>query len=279
MASTNLGIAELLVGQASKEVTINTAISELDQTVGGQLTKSVAGSSNVNLTRTEALKAFFVFTGVLTGNIEVRWPASGGSARNFRVYNATTGAFSLTLTVAGGSGVAITQGEIRDFAIDGTTVRPTNATAGTYTQASAQAIWARVFHNAVQSIPNNTPTALSFNSERADTDVIHDNVTNNTRLTCKTAGLYLIGPNVGFASNATGFRALAIQLNGSTFIAGQAVPAVNGSITRLATFTLYALAVNDYVEAIVVQTCGAALNTEQVANITPEFMMVRLGGS
>src|SRR5688572_20653753 len=119
----NTGATLLDTAQAQKEVTINQAVIDLDSTVAGQLTKSVAGNSNVNLSRTEGLNAFYVFTGALTGNIEVRWPASGGSARTLRVYNATTGAFSLTLTVAGGSGVAITQGEIRDFAIDGTTVR------------------------------------------------------------------------------------------------------------------------------------------------------------
>lgn len=277
--TANLGITQVDAGLIHPELPINDALTTLDSVTGGRLSKSVAGNANVNLTRAEALNVLFIFTGALTGNIEVRWPASGGSARNLRVYNATSGAFSLTLTVAGGSGVAITQGEIRDFTIDGTTVRPTNVTAGTYNQISAQAVWARVFHNAVQSIPNNTVTALTFNSERADTDTIHDTATNNSRLTCKTAGVYQISAHVGYASNTTGYRVLQLTVNGTTTIASEVVTPVTGVPTRLTVTSLYALAVNDYVEAQAFQTSGGALNTEQVANYSPEFMMVRLGGS
>lgn len=281
MATTPyLGITELLTGQAQKENTISTGVRELEAAMAGALAKNVGGSANVTLTRTEALNAFYVFSGALTGNIQVRWPASGGTARNLRVYNNTTGAFTLTLVVAGGSGVAITQGEIRDFVIDGTTVRPTNATAGTYTQASAQAIWARVFHNANQSIANTTPAALAFNSERADTDTIHDNVTNNSRLTCKTAGVYAVSANVEWTANATGYRELFLLINGVTRFADNVAPPVTtGVVTRQQAQGIYALAVNDYVEAWVNQSSGVALNIITAANYSPEFMMVRLGGS
>jgi len=278
--TTFLIITKLDVGQAQKEATINEGLDKLDSAVAGQLSLSVAGSSNVTLTNTQGLNFFYVFTGVLTGNIEVRWPASGGSARNLRVYNATTGAFTLTLKVAGGSGVAITQGEIRDYVIDGSTVRPTNVTAGTYTQSSAQAIHARAFHNANQSIVTATQTAVALNSERFDTDTIHDNVTNNSRLTCKTAGSYLIAGTLSYANNTTGRRQCAIRLNGTTFIAGITVTAATGaSETLLTCSTLYNLAVNDYVELMAFQDSGAGLNVTTAANYTPEFMMVRLGGS
>ena len=140
------------------------------------------------------------------------------------------------------------------------------------------AIAARAFHSTTQSIPNNTSTALNFNSERFDTDVIHDNATNNERLTCKTAGLYLITANIGFAANATGVRAILLQLNGTTFIASINGPNNGASASRrLEVSTLYQLAVNDFVTVLAFQDSGGSLNTEQVANITPEFSMVRLG--
>src|SRR5262245_40483526 len=63
---------------------------------------------------------------------------------------------------------------------------------------------ARAYHSANQSINSGTNTTLNFDSERFDSDTIHDNVTNNSRLTCKTAGKYLICCNVRWASNATG---------------------------------------------------------------------------
>lgn len=75
---------------------------------------------------------------------------------------------------------------------------------------------ARVGASANQSISNNTTTAITFNIEQFDNDAIHDNVTNNTRLTCKTPGRYLIGGSVRWASSAPGQRTLAIRLNGTT---------------------------------------------------------------
>lgn len=86
---------------------LNTNFSIVDLAVGGTLSLSVAGSSNVILTDTagglgQAKNANFIFTGVLTGNIIVFWPL--GYGRMFSVQNSTTGAFTLTLAVNNGSG-------------------------------------------------------------------------------------------------------------------------------------------------------------------------------
>lgn len=142
----------------------------------------------------------------------------------------------------------------------------------------APAIWARVYHNASQSITTATTTALAFNSERADTNTIHDTVTNNSRLTCQTAGVYYITASVQFAANATGFRQVGIRLNGTTALAFQRTPSPGGSDAALLTIsTAYALSAADYVEATVYQNSGGSLNVDTSANFTPEFMMVRLG--
>ena len=45
----------------------------------------------------------------------------------------------------------------------------------------------RAYNNANITVPNATLTALPLNSERWDTNSIHDLATNNTRLTCQTA--------------------------------------------------------------------------------------------
>lgn len=110
------------------------AYNEYFQTViepllAGQLSISVAGSSNVTLTNTEGRNARMVFSGVLTGDIIVFIRVSGGtpegySARRFSVKNGTTGAFTLTVktTATGSTGVAITQGATRLLEHDGTNV-------------------------------------------------------------------------------------------------------------------------------------------------------------
>jgi hypothetical protein len=137
---------------------------------------------------------------------------------------------------------------------------------------------ARVTHNTTQSIATATSTALNFNTERFDTDTIHDTVTNNTRLTCKTAGTYMIVGQAAFAANATGIRQALILLNGATAIAlDLRVNVGAGFPTRITISTIYQLAVNDYVELTLYQDSGGNLNTEQTANAVPEFMMTRLG--
>lgn len=137
----------------------------------------------------------------------------------------------------------------------------------------------RVFHNATQSITNNTPTILAFNSERFDTagnaaDTMHDTVTNNGRLTCRYAGKYQITANVAWASNPTS-GVIELVLNvGVTVIAAQWV---TGNYNYMQCTTLYDLAVNDYVQVRVTQGSGGALNVSSSANYSPEFMMVRVG--
>lgn len=277
--TTNLGITHLTSGLKQPEIPVNDAFDDLDAITAGMLSKSVAGNTNVNLTRAEALNQYFKLTGALTGNIEVRFPASGGGPRVIHVHNNTSGAFTLTLTVAGGSGVAITQGERRSFAIDGLSVVALNTgTIGTYTAVSAQAIGARVFHNTTQSIPNNASTLVNFNSERFDTDTIHDTVTNNSRLTCKTAGVYLIVGHLGYAANGTGERVAQILLNGTTAIVTESGVPTSSNQFRLTATTVYSLALNDFVQLVAYQTSGGALNTEAGGNYSPEFMMIRLGG-
>jgi hypothetical protein len=85
----------------------------------GILTLSVAGSANVTLTRAQAANDVLQFTGLLTGNIQVIVPLA---ADEWIVYNNTTGAFSLTVIGATGTGVAVTQGQRVIVYSDGTNV-------------------------------------------------------------------------------------------------------------------------------------------------------------
>lgn len=119
---------------AQKVATYNQLLDEQDASNNGILTLSVAGSANVTLTTTQGLSKVFKFTGVLTGNISVLLRVIGGTpagycSRMFVVWNATTGAFSLTVkTTAGGStGVAVTQTQKQTLFHDGTNVLAASA--------------------------------------------------------------------------------------------------------------------------------------------------------
>ena len=125
----------------------------------------------------------------------------------------------------------------------------------------------RAYHNANQSLTHATLTALAMNSEREDTDLMHDNVTNNTRITFKTAGRYVVTAQILWASNATGERALHLRLNGAVFIGGHSQTPVNGSSTAMSVTTQYKFAANDYIELMAFQASGGALNVLASDNV------------
>ena len=138
----------------------------------------------------------------------------------------------------------------------------------------------RVFHNVAQSIITATDTALAFNSEHFDqasnvADTQHDTVTNNSRLTCRYAGVYQISGHVTFAGNATGLRYLWIRHQGATTIDRDSALA-SATENSMNVSTLYPMAVNEYVELMVHQSSGGNLNVNFVGNHTPYFMMVRV---
>lgn len=135
---------------------------------------------------------------------------------------------------------------------------------------------ARVFHNAAQSIATSTTTTLAFNSERFDTDTIHDTVTNNSRLTCKTAGKYLIGGNVEWSGGTGANSQIQVFLNAATVIAYDVMAGGSAEHSRLAITTFYDLAVNDFVELRVFQASGGSININSTGNYSPEFWMSRL---
>jgi hypothetical protein len=134
---------------------------------------------------------------------------------------------------------------------------------------------ARVYNSANISIPDVTDTALTFNSERFDTDTMHSTVSNTGRITFTTAGTYLVGATVEFAANATGRRHLHLRVNGSTYIAGERAPSATAADTALLSVaTLYAFSAADYVEVVVYQNSTAALNVTAAGNRSPEFWAI-----
>ena len=99
----------------------------------------------------------------------------------------------------------------------------------------------------------------------------HDNATNNTRIFARTAGKYEVTGQVTFAANATGIRALSINLNAAGNVASGTV-LISAQVNNLGTAStavpagvvqVYPMAAGDYVELFAYQSSGAglALNT------------------
>ena len=83
------------------------------------LTKDVSTGPTVTLTDVESAKRIHKYTGTLTSNVDVEVPTE---TNFYSVWNATTGAYTVTVTTTGGSGYAVTQAKKVDLICDGTNV-------------------------------------------------------------------------------------------------------------------------------------------------------------
>lgn len=138
----------------------------------------------------------------------------------------------------------------------------------------------RAYHNVNQSAANGVRIVLALNSERYKTSgypTMHDNVTNNSRITIVVAGIYTVIGNLEWAGvNATGVRQAEIRLNGATHLAITSVPAAS-SVQPLTVATTYKLGIGDYVELTGFQNSGGALNVNSGGNWSPELAVTWLG--
>jgi len=145
--------------------------------------------------------------------------------------------------------------------------------SATYTEG------ARAYHNVDQAIPNNTLTVLAFNSEDFDTDAIHDFVVNNSRLTCKTAGTYLLYVNIEWQAAPAGYRRLFINHSVDGIMAWLQYDVAEGANPYgQCLMTCYPLSVTDWMTCHVKQNSGGAINIEgDGADIRPRFGIQRIG--
>lgn len=139
----------------------------------------------------------------------------------------------------------------------------------------------QVYHNANQSVPHDASGAtLAFNSEDIDTDSMHNPVTNNSRITINTPGLYLVGYKIRYAGIAGGERTIQIFKNGSTARGSFSEAAPNGTAPiSVECELLMQLAANDFLECVAYQTSGGALNVlGDSSDETSIFWAVRISG-
>lgn len=133
----------------------------------------------------------------------------------------------------------------------------------------------RAYNNAALSPTVNVWTALTFNSERYDTDAMHSTSSNTSRLTVPAAGagLYLIGANAEFNTSGlaggNGQYGLRLLLNGTTVIGQTRVEHALATALALQVQTMYSLAVADYVEVQAFQSTSVTVLS--TANYSPEF--------
>jgi len=132
------------------------------------------------------------------------------------------------------------------------------------------------YHNTSQTAANETYVALAMNSEYFDGNTIHDNTTNNSRLTCKAAGKYLVSAFVAWpAISSSNLCALGIRKNGTTILCNvQQQPMASYNLEQ-SVCALVELAVNDYIEAFVWHNTGTS-RTIPARNGGPQLSMVKV---
>lgn len=146
---------------------------------------------------------------------------------------------------------------------------------GTYTvpASSATATSCKLGHNTTQSIPHNTFTALSFNTERWDSNSMHDPGA-PTKITFPVAGKYLVMANAAFGANTTGRRLLDLVQGSAGIVNRSDVDALASGSTIVYVAAVVNASASDYIEVKAYQTSGVSLNIAS----SPAFSAYRIGG-
>lgn len=136
-------------------------------------------------------------------------------------------------------------------------------------------------HSTTQSITaSGAWQALTFDTEDGDTANLHSTVTDPTRITVTDAGIYVVGAGVNFSANATGVRAIGLRVSGTGSTApgkGRVIALpISGSDVDLAIARPLKLTAGQWVEAVVLQSSGGALNSQAV-NGNPFLSVVWAG--
>lgn len=134
----------------------------------------------------------------------------------------------------------------------------------------------------VQSVANNATPIVTFDTEVWDTHGFVNLGTSASRITIPPGldGLYAISAEWAFANNATGKRAGWIFRNGTlSMIAGDSRPAITGDATVQSLYHEEPLAAGDYLELVVGQNSGGALNlnVDGLGTGRPRLAVRRLG--
>jgi hypothetical protein len=135
---------------------------------------------------------------------------------------------------------------------------------------------ARVTRAAALTLSNNTPTTVSFDTERFNSGE-WSATTNPSRITALVDGVYSISGSVSFGANAVGQRKLSIRKSAANDIASEQIQNASASLpTNITVSTITSLLAGEYVELVALQNTGGNLDILKTDQYSPEFAAVRL---
>ena len=152
--------------------------------------------------------------------------------------------------------------------------------AGTEYELGGNVPYCEVEASGTQSISNSTLTYIDFATEIADTDTMHDTVTNNSRITATTAGKYIVTATVPWDDlGGAQFRILTrIYKNRTDVVAGvdYVLPNVTSQFPSFNVSGMVNLSAGDYVEVAVYHERGSTKDTYNSSGLKPKFSAVRV---
>lgn len=124
-----------------------------------------------------------------------------------------------------------------------------------------------------QSVADANDAYISFDAASYNAYGAWEGVSNPARLTAPMSGRYMAVGALAFAGNATGFRRIFIETNGSNVFASARMNAISDNPNEMTVTGIVTLAKGDYIRLGVRQTSGGALNV----NTGAELSLVYLG--
>ncbi|WP_421696944.1 phage tail protein [Ancylobacter sp.] len=106
-ANKNYELMQTGENQGTWGIKTNANLSTVDLNFGGRISVNVGGNSNITIATSQAQNVYHTLTGTLTGSIAYIVPTQGSF---YAIKNSTSGAFTITVRMASGSGVAVPQG-------------------------------------------------------------------------------------------------------------------------------------------------------------------------
>ena len=134
---------------------------------------------------------------------------------------------------------------------------------------------ARVYRDTDQSIPNETYSKVIFTTELYDTDNCF-NADTPDRLTCNTAGKYIIIANIRWGGWPGALRSITIRKNGENIAKSQLQPNDENTMHQVVA-TIIDLELGDYIECGVQHYSGGSVDIQTHGIMEPSFMMQRIG--
>jgi hypothetical protein len=123
----------------------------------------------------------------------------------------------------------------------------------------------RAWRSNAHTLSDVTWTAMSFDREERDTDSVW--AATASQFLPSVPGYYLVTGSCAFSSDATGWRWIAIQVNGAQYMATNMAPGDGTEDTHISiAHIVYLDGFTDYVEIVVRQSSGGDLDTVSTAD-------------